>query len=106
MILLGGPAPLDVMHRLFSRELLERCSSTLVDADTSDEMRALANDLMHTLLRLYDGGRLTRDVLLLPIDSLSLIPDLERDVAPLREAIGESTSAPAALMEQRPTHGS
>lgn len=94
------------MHQVFPRQLLEQCSVTLVDAEASDEMRALANELVLKLLSLYDDGRLTRDVLLLALDSLSLIPDLEHDVAQLRAAVGEGTSSPALLVEGRPTTSS
>lgn len=91
------------MHQVFARLLLEQCSNTLVDAEATDEMRALANELVLKLLSLYDDGRLTRDVLLLALDSLSLIPDLERDVEQLRAAVSEGTSGPALLTEGRPT---
>lgn len=91
------------MHRIVPRQLLEQCSNTLVDAEATDEVRALANDLVLKLLSLYDDGRLTRDVLLLALDSLSLIDDLEHDVAQLRAAVSESTSSPALLMDGSPT---
>lgn len=94
------------MHQVFPRQLLEQCSVTLVDAEASDEMRALANELVLKLLSLYDDGRLTRDVLLLALDSLSLIPDLEQNAAQLRAVVGEGTSSPALLMEGSPTTSS
>lgn len=91
------------MHRLFPRMLLEQCSNTLVNADTTDEMRLLGQDLLDRLMRLYDDGRLGLDVLLLALDSLPLIAELDGDLALLRAAVGESTSAPALLTERRPT---
>jgi hypothetical protein len=91
------------MHRLFPRTLLEQCSNTLVNAVTTDEMRLLGQDLLDRLMRLYDDGRLGLDVLLLALDSLSLISELDGDLALLRAAVGESTSTPAALTERRPT---
>ena len=85
------------MHRQVTREQLEQCVRALAAADTSDEMRALGHDLLDTLLRMYDGGRLSREVLLLVLDSLALIPDLAACVERIRTQLGEAPSKPGAL---------
>ncbi|CAN7634664.1 hypothetical protein LJR039_004807 [Pseudorhodoferax sp. LjRoot39] len=82
------------MHRHVTREQLEQCRRALASADTSDEMRALASDLLDTLLRMYDGGRLSREVLLLVLDSLALIPDLVVCVDRIRARLGNSPPEP------------
>nr|WP_186329748.1 hypothetical protein [Variovorax boronicumulans] len=70
---------------------------TLAVADASDEMRALANDLLDKLLSMYDGGRLNREVLLLAMESLALIPALAECVERIRNQLGEAPSKPGAL---------
>lgn len=82
------------MHTDVTRDQLEQCRSALATADASDEMRALAGDLLDKLLRMHDGGRLGREVLLLVLDSLALIPDLGTFVDRLRSQVEENTSRP------------
>lgn len=85
------------MHRHVTRDQLEQCRHALAAAETSDEMRALANDLLDKLLRMYDGGRLGREVLLLVLDSLALIPDLAACVERIRTQLGDHPSKPGPL---------
>ncbi|GHC84983.1 hypothetical protein GCM10007320_29610 [Pseudorhodoferax aquiterrae] len=74
---------------------LQACVQALARADASDEMRPLACDLLTRLIRLNDTGRLSRDVLMLALDSLALVPELESHLEPLR--IHAGTSKPADL---------
>lgn len=85
------------MHRHVTREQLEQCRHVLAAAETSEEMRALGNDLLDRLLSMHDGGRLSREVLLLVLDSLALIPDLAACVERIRVHVGESPSKPGPL---------
>ncbi|RCW63643.1 hypothetical protein [Pseudorhodoferax soli] len=77
------------------RDQLEQCLSALAHAEASDEMRSLAQDLLESLLRLQSADRLTKDVFMLALDSLALIPDLEPHIAGLKVHAG--TSRPAEL---------
>jgi hypothetical protein len=83
------------MHRHVNREQLEQCRHALASAEASDEMHALADDLLDKLLRMHDSCRLSRDVLLLALDSLALIPDLAGCVDRIRAQAGELPSRPA-----------
>ena len=84
------------MHRQVTREQLEQCVRALAAADTSDEMRALAYDLLDKLLRMYDGGRLSREVLLL-VSGASKRSPLERLLSGRIE-----TQFPASLLHLHP----
>lgn len=72
------------MHSPQTRASLEDCRAVLADADASDEMRQLANNLLDHLLEMHDAHRMRVSVLLLALDSLELVPGMENAVSKLR----------------------
>jgi hypothetical protein len=76
------------MHSAETRTQLEQCRRVLARADTSEEMRLLADDLLTRLLHMHDERTLHASVLLLALDSLELVAELEPCVAAIRTRIG------------------
>jgi hypothetical protein len=72
------------MHAEQTRLLLDQCRTILVDAHVSDEMRALADDLVVRLQGMHDARRLNVPVFALALDSLELVPELGDCVAQMR----------------------
>lgn len=67
-----------------TRETLEHCRRVVAEADTNDELRVLAGNLIDHLLEMHDAHRMRVSVLLLALDSLELVPGLEDCVSKLR----------------------
>lgn len=67
-------------------ELLH-CREVLAQAEVSDELRELAEELLDRLLGMHDAQRLNGPVFLLALDSLDLVPGLQAPVQALRAAV-------------------
>jgi hypothetical protein len=75
------------MHSPRTRIELLRCRNALAAAETSDELRELADDLLDRLMGMHDARRLNGPVFLLALDSLELVPGLQASVQALRAAV-------------------
>ncbi|GHC78557.1 hypothetical protein GCM10007320_19080 [Pseudorhodoferax aquiterrae] len=75
------------MHSPRTRTELLRCRETLAQAEVSDELRELAEELLERLLGMHDARRLNGPVFLLALDSLELVPGLQVCVEALRAAV-------------------
>lgn len=75
------------MHSPRTRMALLRCREVLAQAEVSDELRGLAEELLDRLLGMHDAQRLNGPVFLLALDSLDLVPGLQAPVQALRAAV-------------------
>lgn len=66
---------------------LVRCRQALAQAEVSEELRQLADELLDRLMGMHDARRLNGPVFLLALDSLDLVPGLQASVAALRAAV-------------------
>lgn len=75
------------MHSPRTRMELVRCRQALAQAEVSEELRQLADELLDRLMGMHDARRLNGPVFLLALDSLDLVPGLQASVAALRAAV-------------------
>lgn len=75
------------MHSPRTRMALLHCRQALAEADASDELRELAEDLLDRLMGMHDARRLNGPVFLLALDSLEMVPGLQAPVQALRAAV-------------------
>lgn len=66
---------------------LVRCRQALAQAEVSEELRQLADELLDRLMGMHDARRLNGPVFLLALDSLEMVPGLEASVQALRAAV-------------------
>lgn len=81
------------MHSARTRTELLRCREALAQAEVSDELRELAEELLERLLGMHDARRLNGPVFLLALDSLELVPGLQASVEALRAAVHHEVGA-------------
>lgn len=72
---------------------LVRCRQALAQAEVSEELRQLADELLDRLMGMHDARRLNGPVFLLALDSLDLVPGLQASVAALRAAVHHEVGA-------------
>ena len=81
------------MHSPRTRMELLRCRQALAEAEVSDDLRLLADELLDRLMGMHDARRLNGPVFLLALDSLELVPGLEAQVQALRAAVHREVGA-------------